>query len=71
MGWLGVFIVEPLVSAIEPAGLVLLIAGGLVYSAGVVFYAWTRLPYNHAVWHGFVLGGSGLHFAAILGFVLP
>jgi len=71
MGWLGVFIIEPLVTAIEPAGLVLLVAGGLVYSAGVIFYAWTRLPYNHAVWHGFVLGGSVLHFASVLGFVLP
>jgi hemolysin III len=71
MGWLAVFVLEPLARALEPTGVVLLVAGGLVYSIGVCFYAWTKLPYNHAVWHGFVLGGSGLHFASVLGFVLP
>jgi hemolysin III len=71
MGWLAVFALEPLVETLEPAGVVLLILGGLSYSVGVIFYAWSRLPYNHAVWHGFVLGGSALHFAAVIGFVIP
>ena len=71
MGWLAVFALEPLVQTLDPAGVVLLILGGLTYSLGVVFYAWNRLPYNHAVWHVFVLGGSAFHFAAIFGFVLP
>jgi hemolysin III len=42
-----------------------------MYTAGVVFYAWRRLPYNHAVWHLFVLGGSVLHFFAVLLYALP
>ena len=41
-----------------------LILGGLAYTLGVVFYAWRRLPYNHAVWHCFVLAGSACHFTA-------
>ncbi|MCP5069220.1 MAG: hemolysin III family protein [bacterium] len=71
MGWLAVFTVGPLLETLDLAGVVLLILGGLVYSLGIVFYAWRALPYNHAVWHGFVLGGSALHFAAIVGFVVP
>ena len=71
MGWLAVFTLEPLLRAVGLAGLVLLILGGLTYSIGVVFYAWNKLPYNHAIWHGFVLGGSTLHFASIMGFVIP
>jgi hemolysin III len=71
MGWLVVFALDPLVRNVEPAGVALLVLGGLTYSLGIVFYAWTRLPYNHAVWHGFVLGGSALHFSFVLGFVVP
>lgn len=71
MGWLAVFALEPLLETLEPAGVALLILGGLVYSVGIIFYAWRRLPYNHAVWHGFVLGGSALHFASVIGFVVP
>jgi hemolysin III len=71
MGWLAVFALEPLIQTLEPSGLILLVLGGLTYSVGVIFYKWNRLPYNHAVWHGFVLGGSAFHFASILGFVIP
>jgi hemolysin III len=70
MGGLVVFAIEPLIDTLEPLGLALLGLGGLSYLVGVVFYAWNRLPYNHAVWHGFVLGGSAFHFASIFGFVL-
>jgi len=71
MGWLAVFTLDPLVRSVEPRGVLLLVLGGLTYSVGVVFYAWERMPYNHAVWHGFVLGGSALHFGFVLGFVIP
>ncbi len=71
MGWLVVFALDPLVRSVEPGGLTLLVLGGITYSAGVIFYAWERLPYNHAVWHGFVLGGSAFHFAFVLGLVAP
>ena len=71
MGWLAVFALEPLAETVEPGGVALLVLGGLVYSAGTIFYVWHKLPYNHAVWHGFVLGGSALHFAAVIGFVIP
>lgn len=71
MGWIGVFTLEPLVSTLGQTGLVLLVLGGLAYTLGVVFYVWKTLPYNHAVWHGFVLGGSALHFSCVLGFLIP
>jgi hemolysin III len=71
MGWLAVFALDPLVRNVEPYGVALLVLGGVTYSLGVVFYAWERLPYNHAVWHGFVLGGSAFHFSFVLGFVIP
>ncbi len=45
--------------------------GGITYTIGVGFYVWDRLPYNHAIWHGFVMGGSALHFTSVLGFVVP
>jgi hemolysin III len=71
MGWLIVIALEPLVRSVHPDGLALLIAGGLAYTLGVVFYAWQRLPYNHAVWHLFVMAGSACHFSCVLGYVIP
>ena len=46
-------------------------AGGVVYSLGVIFYLWERIPYNHAIWHLFVLGGTALQFFSVLFYVLP
>jgi hemolysin III len=69
MGWCAVVALRPLSQAVAPAGLALLAAGGLAYSGGVVFYVWRRLPFHHAVWHGFVLAGSALHFFAVLLYV--
>jgi hemolysin III len=66
MGWCVVVALRPLVAAVPPAGVALLVAGGLAYSVGVVFYLWRSLPYHHAIWHAFVLAGSGLHYAAVL-----
>lgn len=64
MGWLIVLAFAPLLRAMPLAGVLWLVSGGLVYSLGVVFYAWRRLPFNHAIWHLFVLGGSACHVLA-------
>jgi hemolysin III len=71
LGWLVAIAIKPLLSAVAFGGLVLLVVGGLAYTGGVVFYAWRRLPFNHAVWHVFVLAGSVCHFFAVLLFVIP
>ncbi len=69
MGWLVVIAVKPITSAVPVPALLWLLAGGLSYSAGVVFFAMPRLRYSHAVWHGFVLAGSIFHYVAILQYV--
>lgn len=71
MGWMVVVAAKPLIENLALGGLLLLAGGGLAYTAGVVFYKWKRLPYHHAIWHGFVLLGSSLHFFAVLFYVLP
>jgi len=68
MGWCVVVAAKPLLAAVDPGGIALLVAGGLAYSLGVVFYAWRR-PYHHAIWHAFVLAGSAFHYAAVLRYV--
>lgn len=69
MGWMAVLVLEPVLAALPLAACLWLLAGGLFYTGGVVFFAWERLPYNHAVWHLFVLGGSICHFLAIARYV--
>ena len=71
MGWLIVPWIDEVFAAIGPAGGRLLVAGGLAYTAGVAFYLWRRLPYNHAVWHLFVVGGSVCHFLAVALYAMP
>lgn len=71
MGWVVIIAIKPLLAALPMAGLVWLIAGGLSYSLGVIFYAWEKLPYNHAIWHGFVLAGSLFHFFAVFFHIAP
>lgn len=71
MGWAIVIAARPLMAELPREGLVLLGAGGLAYTLGVVFFVWRRLPFHHAVWHVFVLGGSICHFFAILLYVIP
>ncbi|MEW8205971.1 MAG: hemolysin III family protein [Candidatus Thiodiazotropha taylori] len=71
LGWLVVVAIKPLIDAIEVGGIVLLLAGGLCYSLGVIFYIWRRLAYHHAVWHLFVLAGSVLHFFSVFFYVVP
>ncbi|TVS12091.1 MAG: hemolysin III family protein [Wenzhouxiangella sp.] len=65
MGWLVVVAFVPLTQAVTPAALAWLIAGGVFYTAGTLFYHNQRLPYSHAIWHLFVLVGSICHFAAV------
>ena len=71
MGWCGVVAAQPLLDALPLPGLWLLLAGGLAYTGGVVFYAMKRLRYHHAIWHLFVLAGSVLHYFAVLLYVIP
>ncbi|RAP75383.1 PAQR family membrane homeostasis protein TrhA [Paenibacillus montanisoli] len=71
MGWLIVFAWGPLKAHLAPGGLQLLITGGVLYTVGTLFYVWRSFKYHHAVWHLFVLGGTVLHFFAILLYVLP
>jgi hemolysin III len=71
MGWAALVAIEPLRTHVASGGLILLLAGGLAYTAGVPFYLARRLPYHHTIWHVFVLAGSVLHYLAILLYVLP
>jgi len=71
MGWLVVGWASPVIDGIGAWGAGLFLAGGLTYSAGLVFYAWKRLPYNHAVWHLFVIAGSSCFYIATTLFVIP
>ena len=71
MGWLIVFFLQPLAAALAPEGLFWLAFGGVLYTVGAVFYLFKRIPYNHAVWHVFVMGGSAAHFIAVAQYVLP
>lgn len=68
MGWLIVVALRPLATAVGPHGLAWLIAGGLCYTGGVLFYTRDHLRYRHFVWHLFVLGGSACHLVAVAGY---
>jgi len=69
MGWLCVTTVVPLLRAVPAPGLLWLLAGGLAYSGGTVFYLWRRLRYHHALWHVCVLAGSLCHYWAVYAYV--
>jgi hemolysin III len=71
MGWIVIIAIKPLLDSVAPGGILLLLGGGISYTAGTIFYTWKRLPYQHAIWHGFVMLGSVLHFFAILFYVIP
>lgn len=66
LGWIGILALAPFVFHLPPAALWSLVAGGLLYSAGVVFHVWEALPGQNAIWHGFVLAGASCHWVAIL-----
>lgn len=71
MGWMVVVATAPMIAAMPQGGWFWLIAGGVAYTGGVVFFLWERLPFNHAIWHLFVIAGSVCHFLLILWYVLP
>jgi hemolysin III len=71
MGWLVIFRIGDLSANLPPAGIALLVAGGVTYTLGTAFYVLKRVRYTHAVWHVFVLGGSICHFLAVHLYVLP
>lgn len=69
MGWLAVIAIEPLINNLPLEALYWILAGGLCYTAGVIFFALDRFPFYHAVWHLFVLGGSACHYLAVCFYV--
>ncbi len=71
MGWLVVIAAKPLMASLPSGALWLLVAGGLSYSFGTIFYLWERLPFNHAVWHVWVMAGSACHWVAVFGYLVP
>ncbi len=71
MGWTVVLVIGPVIENVAMGGVWLLLAGGISYTVGVLFYAWNSMPYNHAIWHLFVIGGSVFHFFAVLFYVIP
>ena len=70
MGWVVLFTLKPLLVSLPRAGLLWLGGGGLLYTAGTVFYLWRRLSFSHAVWHMFVLAGTICHFFCVFLHVL-
>ncbi|HUH27714.1 PAQR family membrane homeostasis protein TrhA [Gelidibacter sp.] len=70
MGWLIVFDFGNLSELIGPNGLILFIAGGAFYTIGIIFYAVHKIPYNHVIWHLFVLGGAICHYLMIFLYIL-
>ena len=71
MGWFAVVMIRPLLGLLPIEAIYWMIAGGVFYTVGAVFYLVKKIPYNHAIWHLFVLAGSIAHFVAIFKFVLP
>jgi hemolysin III len=65
LGWIGIVMFQPLAASVTPVSLILLGLGGALYTIGVIFHLWRSLPYQNAVWHAFVLAGTGCHFGAV------
>jgi hemolysin III len=66
LGWIGLVALQPFLTSLEVTTLALLAAGGVLYTVGVVFHVWESLPYHNAIWHGFVLTGAIVHYAAVV-----
>ena len=66
MGWMALIAVKPLFNSIPIESFFYIMLGGVVYTTGIIFYTWHKLPYNHTIWHGFVLIGSFSHFMGML-----
>ena len=70
MGWLAVWMVPSLLAVLPRAAIGWLAAGGIMFTVGIVFFFWERIPFNHAIWHLFVLAGCVCHYVSIVNYVL-
>lgn len=70
LGWIGLIAVGPFRAALDARTLALLALGGIIYTAGVVFHLWRHLPYQNAIWHGFVLVAASVHYVAVIGLIV-
>ncbi|AJY45654.1 PAQR family membrane homeostasis protein TrhA [Martelella endophytica] len=66
MGWSGVIVARPLFPLLPLATTILVVIGGIIYSAGVIFHVWEKLRFQNAIWHGFVVAAAAVHYAAVL-----
>jgi hemolysin III len=66
LGWLGLVALPPLIHALDTPALVLLAVGGGLYTMGLIFHLWERLPFQNAIWHTFVVAAAATHFAAVV-----
>lgn len=71
MGWLVIIAIVPVIRALPPAGWLLILLGGLLYTLGIVFFKVLKFPYHHLVWHLLVIAGSLCHFLMVLFYVIP
>lgn len=71
MGWLIIIAIKPLIENLAAGALYYLLGGGLCYTIGIYFFAKEKIPYNHTIWHLFVLSGSALHFFGIFFYLIP
>ncbi len=71
IGWLAIIAIKPILATMPMGGLVWIVAGGAAYMIGLIFFAWHRLPFNHTIWHIFVMAGSTCHYLAVMFYVLP
>lgn len=70
LGWTCVVAIGPLVEALDPSVMLMLALGGVLYSVGTIFHVWRKLPYQNAIWHGFVVAAAAAHYTAILDLVV-
>jgi hemolysin III len=71
IAWMAIIAVKPIIMTVPLGGLAWIGAGGVAYMTGLVFFAWDRVPFNHTIWHLFVLIGSFCHYFAVMFYVLP
>lgn len=70
LGWVGLSAIFPLLQALGPTTFTLIAVGGVLYTVGVLFHVWERLPFQNAIWHGFVLAAAAVHYAAVVSAVV-
>jgi len=71
LGWIGLIVIGRIIAVLPVPALILLLVGGIFYTLGVVFHLWNRLPFQNAIWHGFVLTAAGFHYVAVLDSIFP